>query len=122
MEQFEVYKHFFNKVNQKFTLIFSQKFKMPTIVYVGGLNYSATEKDIKRFFHKFGRIGEVFLKSGFCFVKFDDLKDAFDACNELNGRNLLGDRVKVEIARGFGRKREKKGATSISDSKGRGDH
>ena len=93
---------------------------MPTIVYVGGLNYSATERDVKTFFHKYGRIGEVFLKSGFCFVKFLDLKDAFDACNELNGRSLLGDRVTVEIARGFGRKKDKKGITSNSDDKGRG--
>merc|ERR1712228_235030 len=65
-----------------------------------------------RFFRKFGRIREISLKkNGFCFVEFDDYRDADDACYEMNGRDLLGDRVTVEIARGtpHGRDREKWG-------------
>merc|ERR1712241_341336 len=60
---------------------------------------------------KFGRIREISLKNGFCFVEFDDYRDADDACYEMNGRDLLGDRVTVEIARGtpHGRDREKWG-------------
>ena len=54
-----------------------------------------------------------FLQNGFCFVEFDDYRDADDACYEMNGRDLLGDRVNVEIARGtpHGRDREKWGFT-----------
>ena len=50
-------------------------------------------------------------QNGFCFVEFDDYRDADDACYEMNGRDLLGDRVTVEIARGtpHGRDREKWG-------------
>merc|ERR1712079_171745 len=85
---------------------------MSTRVYVGGLNHRSREKDVERFFRKFGRIREISLKkNGFCFVEFDDYRDADDACYEMNGRDLLGDRVTVEIARGtpHGRDREKWG-------------
>merc|ERR1719291_1572356 len=47
-------------------------------------------------------------------LEFDDYRDADDACYEMNGRDLLGDRVTVEIARGtpHGRDREKWGSGS----------
>ena len=35
---------------------------MSTRVYVGGLNHRSREKDIERFFRKFGRIREISLK------------------------------------------------------------
>lgn len=37
-------------------------------VYVGHLPYSARERDVERFFRGFGRLREVNLKNGFCFV------------------------------------------------------
>merc|ERR1711884_15851 len=96
-----------------------ENFKMSnpsTRVYVGGLSHRTREKDVERFFRKFGRIREISMKvtrdrNGFCFVEFDDYRDADDACYECNGRDLLGERVSVEIARGtpHGRDREKWG-------------
>merc|ERR1712227_605106 len=102
---------FCEKKNYHFKFLMSSS-KMSTRVYVGGLNHRSREKDIERFFRKFGRIREISLKkNGFCFVEFDDYRDADDACYEMNGRDLLGDRVTVEIARGtpHGRDREKWG-------------
>ena len=124
--------------------------KMSTRVYVGGLSHRSREKDVERFFRKFGRIREISMKvsllykqgtwglitsnyffifpqNGFCFVEFDDYRDADDACYEMNGRDLLGERVSVEIARGtpHGRDREKWGGGSgrdrRDDRRGRGE-
>merc|ERR1712223_336889 len=102
---------FCEKKSYHFKFLMSSS-KMSTRVYVGGLNHRSREKDVERFFRKFGRIREISLKkNGFCFVEFDNYRDADDACYEMNGRDLLGDRVTVEIARGtpHGRDREKWG-------------
>ncbi|XP_062503640.1 serine/arginine-rich splicing factor 6-like [Corticium candelabrum] len=69
-------------------------------VYVGRLSYDVRERDLQRFFRGFGRIREINVKNGFGFVEFDDPRDADDAVYEMNGRDLLGERVLVEHARG----------------------
>lgn len=63
-----------------------------TRVYVGGLSYRARDKDLERFFRRYGRIREISLKNGYAFVEFDDYRDADDAVYELNGKDLNGDR------------------------------
>ncbi|XP_054270169.1 serine-arginine protein 55 isoform X2 [Macrosteles quadrilineatus] len=73
---------------------------MGTRVFVGGLTYRVRERDLERFFRKYGRVKEVAMKNGFAFVEFDDHRDADDAVYELNGKELLGERVSVEKARG----------------------
>ncbi|KAF5284347.1 hypothetical protein FQR65_LT13593 [Abscondita terminalis] len=77
--------------------------RMGTRVFVGGLTYRVRERDIEKFFRKYGRIKEVAMKNGFAFVEFDDYRDADDAVYELNGKELLGERVSVERARGMPR-------------------
>jgi len=47
-----------------------------------------------------GRVREVVLKTGYAFVEFDDRRDADDAVYELNGKDLLGERIVIEHARG----------------------
>lgn len=69
-------------------------------VFVGGLSYHVRERDIERFFKGYGVIKEILLKKGYCFVEFDDYRDADDAVYELNGKELMGERVSVEKARG----------------------
>ncbi|KAG2461059.1 SRSF4 factor, partial [Polypterus senegalus] len=69
-------------------------------VYVGRLSYQARERDVERFFKGYGKILEVDLKNGYGFVEFDDPRDADDAVYELNGKDLCGERVVVEHARG----------------------
>ncbi|XP_013786056.1 serine/arginine-rich splicing factor 4-like [Limulus polyphemus] len=73
---------------------------MGTRVYIGRLNYDCRERDLEKFFKGYGRIREVLIKNGFGFVEFDDYRDADDAVYELNGKELLGERVSVEHARG----------------------
>ncbi|CAH1158764.1 unnamed protein product [Phyllotreta striolata] len=74
--------------------------KMNTRVFVGGLTYRVKERDLEKFFRKYGRIREVSMKNGFAFVEFDDYRDAEDAIYELNGRDLMGEKISVERARG----------------------
>ncbi|KAL3289707.1 hypothetical protein HHI36_023107 [Cryptolaemus montrouzieri] len=78
----------------------NSKGKMNTRVFVGGLTYRVRERDLERFFRKYGRIKEVSMKNGFAFVEFDDYRDAEDAVYECNGKDLMGERISVERARG----------------------
>lgn len=41
---------------------------MGTRVFVGGLTYRVRERDLEKFFRKYGRIKEVAMKNGFAFV------------------------------------------------------
>ena len=41
---------------------------MPTRVYLGGLSYQAREKDIERFFRKYGRLREISIKNGLVMI------------------------------------------------------
>jgi arginine/serine-rich splicing factor 4/5/6 len=65
---------------------------MSSRVYVGGLSYRSRESDVDRLFRKFGRIKEISLKNGYCFIEFEDHRDADDAVYELNGREFMGER------------------------------
>uniref|UniRef100_A0A4W3J6V6 Serine and arginine rich splicing factor 6b n=1 Tax=Callorhinchus milii TaxID=7868 RepID=A0A4W3J6V6_CALMI len=69
-------------------------------VYVGRLSYQVRERDLERFFRGYGKLLEVDLKNGYGFVEFEDSRDADDAVYELNGKELCGERVIVEHARG----------------------
>jgi arginine/serine-rich splicing factor 4/5/6 len=77
---------------------------MGTRVYVGRLSYDVRERDLEKFFKGYGRVREILLKNGFGFVEFDDYRDADDAVYELNGKDLLGERVVLEHARGPSRR------------------
>ncbi|XP_044754126.1 serine-arginine protein 55 [Coccinella septempunctata] len=87
-------------------------------VYVGGLPYGTSERDLERFFRGYGRMRDVLIKNGYGFVEFDDHRDADDAVYELNGKKLLGERVTVERARGTPRGRDQwSGGGRSSDSR-----
>lgn len=85
-------------------------------VYIGRLSYNVREKDIQRFFSGYGRLLEVDLKNGYGFVEFEDSRDADDAVYELNGKELCGERVIVEHARGPRRDRDGYSYGSRSES------
>ncbi|KAJ4934592.1 hypothetical protein JOQ06_007383 [Pogonophryne albipinna] len=76
-------------------------------VYIGRLSYNVREKDIQRFFSGYGKLMEIDLKNGYGFVEFEDNRDADDAVYELNGKELCGERVIIENARGPRRDRDR---------------
>lgn len=62
-------------------------------VYVGRLPPRARQSDIEHFFRGFGRLREVLMKNGYCFVEFNHSRDAEDAIHDMNGKTLCGDRL-----------------------------
>ncbi|XP_002154006.1 serine/arginine-rich splicing factor 6 isoform X1 [Hydra vulgaris] len=75
---------------------------MPRL-YVGRLNNRVIERDLKKFFDNYGKIRDIMMKNGYAFVDFDDYRDADDAVYDLNGKELMGDRVIIEHAKGIER-------------------
>ncbi|CAJ0755731.1 2303_t:CDS:2 [Entrophospora sp. SA101] len=71
-------------------------------LYVGRISRSITERDIDDAFAKYGRIRDIDMKNGFCFIHFDDPRDAEDAMRALDGVRIPGndERIIVEVARG----------------------
>jgi len=67
-------------------------------IFLGNLARDVRQRDVEDFFHGFGVIRDINIKSGFAFIEFQDRRDAADACRRLDGRRLMGDRVTVEMS------------------------
>ncbi|ETV77814.1 hypothetical protein, variant [Aphanomyces astaci] len=73
-------------------------------VFVGNLSDKVKESDIRDKFEKFGKILEISIKTpsrppSFAFVQYEDVRDAEDAVRELNGTELDGNTLRVEITK-----------------------
>ncbi|MDO8591655.1 MAG: RNA-binding protein [bacterium] len=80
---------------------------MATKLYVGGLAYSVTDKELEDFFAEVGQVtSAVIIKDrdsgqskGFGFVEMADEKEAQEAIKTLNGKDLSGRSIVVNEAR-----------------------
>ncbi|KAI9321660.1 hypothetical protein BX666DRAFT_1904347 [Dichotomocladium elegans] len=79
---------------------------MSTRVYIGRLSRDARERDLERLFKNYGEIREINIKNGYGFVEFKDPRDADDAVYDFHGKDFLGERIIVELARGTRRGRD----------------
>lgn len=76
-------------------------------LYVGGLAYSVTEKELEELFAGIGKVvSAVVIKDrdsgqskGFGFVEMEEVKDGQNAIKELNGKELSGRAIMVNEAR-----------------------
>lgn len=76
-------------------------------LYVGGLAYSVTDKELEELFAAQGKIISATVikdrdsgqSKGFGFVEMDDIKEAQGAIKELNGKDLSGRSIMVNQAR-----------------------
>lgn len=66
-------------------------------IFVGNLNFGATNEDVKKLFEAFGAVTAVSLKKksggnprGFGFVEMSDYEMALKAIAELNGKDFMG--------------------------------
>ena len=76
-------------------------------VFVGNLDYGATEESIRSAFEAYGSVERVSLMTdrdtgrsrGFAFVEMSDTQEADQAIAALNGKNLGGRAINVNEAR-----------------------
>ncbi|XP_046389108.1 RNA-binding protein Rsf1-like, partial [Ischnura elegans] len=79
-----------------------------TRVYVGGLNENVKKEDLEMKFKSYGKLNNVwvaFNPPGFAFIEFENEDEAEVAVDNLNGAEVLGAKLRVEISRGRGRGR-----------------
>jgi cold-inducible RNA-binding protein len=76
-------------------------------LYVGGLAYSITDKDLETLFAEQGQVVSAIVikdrdsgqSKGFGFVEMADIKDGQNAIKELNGKEVSGRSIMVNEAR-----------------------
>ncbi|CAN1251096.1 Serine/arginine-rich splicing factor SR34A [Linum perenne] len=74
-------------------------------IYCGNLPADIRESEVEDLFHKYGRILDIELKIPprppcYCFVEFENSRDAEDAIRGRDGYNFDGCRLRVELAHG----------------------
>jgi RNA recognition motif-containing protein len=76
-------------------------------IYVGNLSYGMTEEDLKNIFSEHGAVSSVNIikdrvtgnSKGFGFVEMENDDEGQKAIDELNGTELQGRPLKVNLAR-----------------------
>lgn len=94
-----------------------------TRVYVGGLNDKIKKDDLQMEFEKFGKLNKVWMAfnpPGFAFIEFLSMDEAEVACNNMNGTEIMGAKLRVEISRGRGRGGSRGGSGGFRGSRGSG--
>ncbi|KAG5676516.1 hypothetical protein PVAND_006345 [Polypedilum vanderplanki] len=83
-----------------------------TRVYVGNLTDKVKKEQLEEEFTRFGKLNSVWLAHnppGFAFIEFANKDEAEAACDTLNGQELLGSKLRVEISKGRGRSNSRGG-------------
>ena len=77
-----------------------------TSLKIDNLSYRTDGESLRRKFEKYGDIGDVYVPKdkygesrGFAFVRFYDKRDAEDAIDAMDGKELDGRDLRVDIAR-----------------------
>ena len=85
-------------------------------VFVGRLASRTEGRDLEECFGDFGKVSKVEMKNGYAFVFFTDDSSAQDAIAGMNGKELHGNEIVVETARGH--QHASRSATQTSSTKG----
>ena len=73
-------------------------------LFVYGINANCPRDLLEDTFEKCGKVNDIFnTGKGYAFVTMADERDAKIACEDLNGTELDGQDIKVEISRPKGR-------------------
>src|SRR5687768_9847610 len=79
---------------------------MASKLYIGGLSYSTTSEGLREFFAQSGNVASATVitdrfsgqSRGFGFVEMGTAEEAQNAISQLNGRELDGRRITVEVS------------------------
>jgi cold-inducible RNA-binding protein len=79
---------------------------MASKLYIGGLSYSTTSEGLREFFAQSGNVTSATVitdrfsgqSRGFGFVEMATAEEAQNAISQLNGRDLDGRRITVEVS------------------------
>jgi len=69
-------------------------------IYVGHLHSRTRERDIRDEFERYGRIVALKMKNRFCFIDYEDPRDADEAIRDMDGRDFDGEKIVVERPKG----------------------
>jgi len=76
-------------------------------LYIGNISFRSSERDMRDAFSKYGKVADVLIpedrqtgrQRGFCFVSFENERDADDALKNMDGREIDGRAIRVSKAR-----------------------
>jgi cold-inducible RNA-binding protein len=72
-------------------------------IYVGNISYTLSEDDIRSIFEVIGSVESIKLirdkrtgkSKGYCFIEMPDKKEALEAINTLDGKDVSGRNLRV---------------------------
>lgn len=72
-------------------------------IYVGNINYTLTEEDVKRIFEVLGKVDAIKIirdkktgrSKGFCFLEMENKKEGMEAIKTLDGKTVAGRNLRV---------------------------
>ncbi|RNA25504.1 putative splicing arginine serine-rich 6 [Brachionus plicatilis] len=90
-------------------------------LFVGNLSKDITRQDIEDVFDKYGRLIKCEVKNkdtgaSFCFIEFEEERDAEEALRVENGKDMLGNSMVIQWAKG----KERRGGGFGRSERGRG--
>ncbi|GAA6060161.1 hypothetical protein JCM10212_005162 [Sporobolomyces blumeae] len=68
-------------------------------LYIGRVPPAASKRDLEDHFSGHGRLVDIRIMNGFGFIEYERLGDAEQAVRDLDGKDLMGERLLVEFAK-----------------------
>ena len=88
-------------------------------LFVANLSSKVKVRDLEDIFDKFGKIIDINLKEKkekFAFIEFEDIRDAEDALERMNGYELFGKNIRIEYSHGGKKVRSERYPSTISNT------
>ncbi len=80
----------------------------PGKLFIGGLDERVQKEDLQKFFANAGELEDIWIARkppGFGFIQFRDPRDAEDAIRDLDGKEIMGKVIALQISDGRARMR-----------------